>query len=93
MRFVSMRFAAQTVLGGLGSLQFVVIPFASRWLLGISSHLSTAVGVGVVLLGEPRGGTAWGAEGRPASLWGPGSPLAEPSGCARCELLAQERSL
>lgn len=58
MRFVSMRFAAQTVLGGLGSLQFVVIPFASRWLLGISSHLSTAVGVAVVLLGALGGAAA-----------------------------------
>lgn len=52
MRFVSMRFAAQTVLSGLGSLQFVVIPAASRQLLGIRPQLSTALGVATVLLGN-----------------------------------------
>lgn len=52
MRFVSMRFAAQTVLSGLGSLQFVVIPAASRQLLGIKPQLSTALGVGTVLVGN-----------------------------------------
>lgn len=52
MRFVSMRFAAQTVLSGLGSLQFVVIPAASRQLLGIRPQLSTALGVVTVLLGN-----------------------------------------
>ena len=52
MRFVSMRFAAQTVLSGLGSLQFIVIPVASRQLLGIKPQLSTALGVGTVLVGN-----------------------------------------
>ncbi len=52
MRFVSMRFAAQTVLSGLGSLQFVLIPIASRMLLGIKSHCTTILGVATVLLGE-----------------------------------------
>jgi hypothetical protein len=52
LRFVSMRFAAQTVLSGLGSLQFVLIPIASRMLLGIKSHLTTVLGVVTVLLGE-----------------------------------------
>ncbi|GAB4815957.1 hypothetical protein N2152v2_003003 [Parachlorella kessleri] len=52
LRFVSMRFAAQTVLSGLGSLQFVLIPLASRTLLGIRSHLTTVLGVGTVLLGN-----------------------------------------
>ena len=47
-----MRFAAQTVLSGLGSLQFVVIPAASRQILGIRPQLSTAVGVGIVLVGN-----------------------------------------
>ncbi len=47
-----MRFAAQTVLSGLGSLQFVLIPIASRMLLGIKSHLTTVLGVVTVLLGE-----------------------------------------
>jgi hypothetical protein len=52
MRFVSMRFAAQTVLSGLGSLQFVVIPLASRSLLGIKPQVSTGVGVATVLVGN-----------------------------------------
>jgi hypothetical protein len=52
LRFISMRFAAQTVLSGLGSLQFVVIPIASRGLLGIQPQLSTAIGVGIVLFGN-----------------------------------------
>ena len=52
MRFVSMRFASQTVLSGLGSLQFVVIPMASYQLLGVTSKMSTLVGVVVVLLGN-----------------------------------------
>lgn len=52
MRFVSMRFASQTVLSGLGSLQFVVIPVASKHLLGIQPQVSTVIGVVVVLLGN-----------------------------------------
>ena len=57
MRFVAMRFAAQTVLAGLGSLQFVIIPIASRFMLGIRPNAATFVGVGVVLLGGwVRGG-------------------------------------
>lgn len=52
LRFISMRFASQTVLSGLGSLQFVVIPVASKQWLGVQPDLSTGVGVGVVLLGN-----------------------------------------
>ncbi|PRW05863.1 putative magnesium transporter NIPA8 [Chlorella sorokiniana] len=52
MRFIAMRFAAQTVLSGLGSLQFVIIPIASRFMLGIRASTSTVVGVTVVLLGN-----------------------------------------
>ena len=51
MRFVAMRFAAQTVLSGLGSLQFVIIPIASRFMLGIRASASTVLGVAVVLVG------------------------------------------
>jgi hypothetical protein len=51
LRFIAMRFAAQTVLSGLGSLQFVVIPVASRFMLGIRASASTVLGVTVVLLG------------------------------------------
>ena len=40
------------VLSGLGSLQFVIIPVASRFMLGIRASAPTALGVGVVLLGE-----------------------------------------
>lgn len=54
LRFVAMRFAAQTVLSGLGSLQFVIIPIASRAMLGIRASGSTALGVAVVLAGEAR---------------------------------------
>jgi hypothetical protein len=52
LRFVSMRFASQTVLSGLGSLQFVVIPMASKQWLGVKPDVSTGIGVGVVLLGN-----------------------------------------
>ena len=51
LRFIAMRFAAQTVLSGLGSLQFVIIPIASRFMLGIRASTSTVVGVTVVLAG------------------------------------------
>lgn len=51
LRFVAMRFAAQMVLSGLGSLQFVIIPVASRFMLGIRASASTVVGVTVVLAG------------------------------------------
>ena len=61
VRFVAMRFAAQTVLSGLGSLQFVFIPLASRTLLGIRALPATLVGVAVVLLGE--GGVGWAGVG------------------------------
>ncbi len=52
LRFASMRFGSQTVLSGLTSLQFVVIPMASYQLLGVTSEASTYVGVGVVLVGN-----------------------------------------
>ena len=56
LRFIAMRFAAQTVLSGLGSLQFVIIPVASRFMLGIRASASTLLGVFVVLVGALRGG-------------------------------------
>lgn len=52
LRFVSMRFGSQTVLSGLSSLQFVVIPFASYQLLGVTSNISTYIGMGVLLVGN-----------------------------------------
>ena len=52
LRFVSMRFASQTVLSGLGSLQFVLIPLVSQALLGIRPDRSTALGVATVVLGN-----------------------------------------
>jgi hypothetical protein len=53
LRFVSMRFAPQTTLSGLGSLQFPLIFLASYNLLGIKPHLVlTGIGVGVVLFGN-----------------------------------------
>ncbi|KAL4858704.1 putative magnesium transporter NIPA8 [Chlorella vulgaris] len=52
LRFIAMRFAAQTVLSGLGSLQFVIIPVASRFMLGIRASAATLLGVVVVLVGN-----------------------------------------
>lgn len=52
LRFVSMRFAAQTVLSGLQSIQFIIIPFTSRFLLGVKPRLYTAIGVAAVLYGN-----------------------------------------
>lgn len=52
-RFVSMRFASQTVLSGLGSLQFVLIPLVSHALLGIRPDPATGLGVAIVVLGAP----------------------------------------
>ena len=40
------------VLSGLGSLRVVILPVASRFMLGIRASAPTALGVGVVLLGE-----------------------------------------
>ena len=51
MRFVAMRFGAQTVLAGLTSAQFVVVPMASYWLLGEAVTLSSVLGVVIILLG------------------------------------------
>ena len=55
MRFIAMRFGAQTVLAGLTSAQFVVVPIASYWLLGEAVTLSSILGVVIILLGAPRG--------------------------------------
>lgn len=53
LRFISMRFAPQTTLSGLGSLQFPLIFVASYNLLGIKPHVMlTGIGVGVVLFGN-----------------------------------------
>ncbi len=51
LRFVAMRFGAQTVLAGLTSAQFVVVPMASYWLLGEAVTLSSILGVVIILLG------------------------------------------
>ena len=51
MRFIAMRFGAQTVLAGLTSAQFVVVPMASYWLLGEAVTLSSVLGVVIILLG------------------------------------------
>jgi hypothetical protein len=73
MRFIAMRFAAQTVLSGLGSLQFVIIPVASRFMLGIRASASTVLGVSVVLLGAlpppPAPPHALAAAGPRAAGW------------------------
>ena len=87
MRFVSMRFAAQTVLSGLGSLQFVLIPIASRMLLGIRSHLTTVLGVATVLLGEPgrrRGEAGPAGAGTPARSGARGRTGAAPPAVSSC---------
>ena len=52
LRFVSMRYGSQTVLSGLSSLQFIVIPMASYHLLGVTSDTSTYVGIGILLVGN-----------------------------------------
>ena len=51
MRFIAMRFGAQTVLSGLTSAQFVVIPAAGYLLLGEPVTLSSVAGILVILLG------------------------------------------
>ncbi len=55
MRFIAMRFGAQTVLAGLTSAQFVVVPVASYFLLGEAVTLSSILGVVIILLGATRG--------------------------------------
>jgi hypothetical protein len=52
LRFASMRFGAQTVLSGLASLQFVVMPAAARQLLGVPPAPRAALGVAAVLAGN-----------------------------------------
>jgi hypothetical protein len=47
-----MRFGAQTVLSGLASLQFVVMPAAARQLLGVPPAPRAALGVAAVLAGN-----------------------------------------
>ncbi|KAK9809839.1 hypothetical protein WJX72_000154 [[Myrmecia] bisecta] len=52
MRFAAMRFTAQMVAAGLGSLQFVVIPIISNAFLGQPYEWSTFFSICVVLLGN-----------------------------------------
>ena len=52
LRFAAMRFAAQMVLSGLGSLQFVMIPIVSNFLLGDKYTWEAFVSIVIILGGE-----------------------------------------
>ena len=51
LRFAAMRFAAQMVLSGLGSLQFVMIPIVSNCLLGDKYTWEAFVSIVIILGG------------------------------------------
>lgn len=51
LRFAAMRFAAQMVLSGLGSLQFVMIPVVSNFLLGDKYTWEAFVSIVIILGG------------------------------------------
>lgn len=51
LRFAAMRFAAQMVLSGLGSLQFVMIPIVSNFLLGDKYTWEAFVSIIIILGG------------------------------------------
>ena len=51
LRFAAMRFAAQMVLSGLGSLQFVMIPIVSNFLLGDKYTWEAFVSIMIILGG------------------------------------------
>ena len=51
LRFAAMRFAAQMVLSGLGSLQFVMIPIVSNFLLGDKYTWEAFVSIVIILGG------------------------------------------
>lgn len=52
LRFAAMRFAAQMVLSGLGSLQFVMIPVVSNFLLGDKYTWEAFISIVLILGGE-----------------------------------------
>ncbi|DBA96551.1 TPA: hypothetical protein ACH3X1_015422 [Trebouxia sp. C0004] len=52
LRFAAMRFAAQMVLSGLGSLQFVMIPVVSNFLLGDKYTWEAFVSIVIILGGN-----------------------------------------
>lgn len=52
LRFAAMRFAAQMVLSGLGSLQFVMIPIVSNFLLGDKYTWEAFVSIVIILGGD-----------------------------------------
>jgi len=56
MRFIAMRFGAQTVLAGLTSAQFVVIPAAGALLLGEAVTASSIIGILAILIGAHSNG-------------------------------------
>ena len=58
MRFAAMRFGAQAVLSALTSVQFVVIPVASYFLLGEGFTFWTLISITVVLFGEKFASTS-----------------------------------
>ena len=54
LRFAAMRFAAQMVLSGLGSLQFVMIPIVSNFLLGDKYTWEAFVSIVIILGGAKQ---------------------------------------
>lgn len=52
LRFAAMRFAAQMVLSGLGSLQFVMIPIVSNFLLGDKYTWEAFISIVLILGGQ-----------------------------------------
>ncbi len=54
LRFAAMRFAAQMVLSGLGSLQFVMIPVVSNFLLGDKYTWEAFVSIVIILGGAEQ---------------------------------------
>ena len=54
LRFAAMRFAAQMVLSGLGSLQFVMIPIVSNFLLGDKYTWEAFISIIIILGGEDK---------------------------------------
>ena len=54
LRFAAMRFAAQMVLSGLGSLQFVMIPIVSNFLLGDKYTWEAFISIIIILGGEHK---------------------------------------
>ena len=61
LRFAAMRFAAQMVLSGLGSLQFVMIPIVSNFLLGDKYTWEAFISIVLILGGEQPLPPYWAA--------------------------------